>query len=214
MSTWAPGATGCPDGAIAIRRAFRSGRGRKAPMNVRCASPPLLFFCAARFSRFLQRGKRRNPFVAQSVRQGPRVLMLQSTRFQEGCRRFCCPARLRTAGIRFCYRVRPEPCSSVITRPCWVLVTLQSQMPSYRWHLSVLNGLTAHSRRAKTPSLSTRLSWFGPVMRSARPISRPVRSEWWSRRVLPPGPLHLLYAAIYRHIRLPDPADIARPCLM
>ncbi len=32
------------------------------------------------------------------------------------CRCFCCPAHLPAAGIRFCYRVRPEPCSSIVTK--------------------------------------------------------------------------------------------------
>ena len=70
----------------------------------------------------------------------------------------------RAAGVRFCYRVRPEPCSSLITMPCGASVTQQSQMPRYRWHLWVLNGLTAHSGRAKIPPFRTRLSWFGPLI--------------------------------------------------
>jgi hypothetical protein len=34
----------------------------------------------------------------------------------------------------------------------------------YRLHLSVLNGFTAHSGRAKTALFNTRRSWFGPVI--------------------------------------------------
>ena len=36
-------------------------------------------------------------------------------------------------------------------------------MLRYRWHLCVLNSFAGYSARAKTPSFSTRRSWFGPV---------------------------------------------------
>jgi len=46
-------------------------------------------------------------------RPGPRW-RAGAPRNRRRCRRFCCPARLRAAGIRFCYRVRPEPCSGFV----------------------------------------------------------------------------------------------------
>ena len=58
--------------------------------------------------------------------------------------------------------------------------------------------------RAKTAPFNTRRSWFGPV-RNGVQIHHHL---WWSRRVLPPGPLRLFYAAVYRHSRV-EPDDDA-----
>jgi len=40
---------------------------------------------------------------------------------------------------------------------------------------------------------------FTPSSILFRPQWLPPEGRWWRRRVLPPGPLHLLYAALYHH---------------
>ena len=101
---------------------------------------------------------------------------------QGGCRRFCCPARLRAAGVRFCYRVRPQPCSGYRMHALGAGIRQRSQMPRCRWHLWDLTRFTGVSARAETASFATRRSCFGPAR------TRGAHGCWWSRRVPPPGP--------------------------
>ena len=98
---------------------------------------------------------------------------------------FCCPVLPVAAGIRFCCPVRPEP----RYRPCNLVREDLSYAARASASLSlalVFWAVAVVPFRAKAALFSTRRSWFGPVR---DPGLR--RDLWWSRRVLPPGPLRL-----------------------
>ena len=103
-------------------------------------------------------------------------------------RRFCCPVRLRTAGIRFCYRVRPEPCSSLITkavRPTGYAAIANASLSLAFVGFEQFYGLLSPGKNTVVPHTSILVR---PRQSRPRCAKRPGRF-WWSRRVLPPGPL-------------------------
>ena len=109
---------------------------------------------------------------------------------------FCCPVLpvpLESASVARCGPDRAKPCN-LYPRRAFSYAARASASLSLA--LVGLNGFAAHSGRAKTSSLNTRRSWFGPVRSPRFP-----EDLWWSRRVLPPGPLHLFHDIIYRHSR-------------
>ncbi len=73
------------------------------------------------------------------------------------------PGAPRTAGVRFCCPARPGRAFGQCNLVREDRVTLRLRMPRCRWHLGFLKHLTAYSCRAKTSSLNTRRSWFGPI---------------------------------------------------
>ena len=93
------------------------------------------------------------------------------------------PGAPRTAGIRFCCPVRPEPRSSFITS------VVRPQLCSNRERL-VIVGTCGFDRfyGSITPGKNIMLVHTSILVRPHQ--DRLAESRfWWSRRVLPPGPL-------------------------
>src|SRR4051794_8809552 len=120
------------------------------------------------------------------------------------------PGAPRAAGVRFCCPVRPDRAFDFVTLAVRRGVTQQSRAPRYRWHLCDGPSRWSHSGR--------KLRFSTHVDPGSAPSAEPqwrhasrvlaARLRWWSRRVLPPGPLRLLYATLYRHSRLASAVPI------
>ncbi len=116
---------------------------------------------------------------------------------------FCCPAPPGAAGFRFCCPVRSGPRFHFIT------LTVRSQLRGNRERLVVVGTYRFERfygafRPGKEFRLSTHVDPSSAP--SAEPLGRhacvlALRVMWWSRRVLPPGPLRLFHGIVYRHSR-------------
>ena len=114
----------------------------------------------------------------------------------------------------FCCPVPPVPLESASVARCgpnraFVLVT-QSVRTSLRGNRErlVIVGTCGFERFYGASQAGQKQRFSTHVDPGSAPSETAAAARavcWWSRRVLPPGPLRLLHAAIYRHSR-PKPA--------
>ncbi len=117
------------------------------------------------------------------------------------------PGGVRTA--LFWCNVRPLGLQLRRNRECFVIVgtcvmgrcggPIPSENSAFQ-HTSILVRPHQLSRSVGTLGSHRRITSMDALTRVS-----PLRRKWWSRRVPPPGPLRLFYAALYRHSRVePD----------
>ena len=107
----------------------------------------------------------------------------------------------RTAGFRFCCPVRTEPRLSLVTS------SVRTQLRGNRERLVIVG--TCRFERFNGSFRPGKNTTFEYTSILVRPRQEPrFRAFWWSRRVPPPGPLHLFRGIIYRHSRQAGTADI------
>ena len=106
----------------------------------------------------------------------------------------------RTAGFRFCCPVRTEPRLSLVTS------SVRTQLRGNRERLVIVG--TCRFERFNGSFRPGKNTTFEYTSILVRPRQEPrFRAFWWSRRVPPPGPLHLFRGIIYRHSRA-NPAPL------
>ena len=110
------------------------------------------------------------------------------------------PGAPQTAGFRFCCPVRTEPRLSLVTS------SVRTQLRGNRERLVIVG--TCRFERFNGSFRPGKNITFEYTSILVRPRQEPrFRAFWWSRRVPPPGPLHLFRDIIYHHSRAnPAPA--------